>query len=86
MHYVFDDFMSKEFPNISWVRYADDGALNCVSIKQEKYINRCLVKWVRRKYKKRGSRKRATNWLREIAKRDAKLFAHWKFGILPTAV
>lgn len=210
LHYVFDDFMSKEFPNISWVRYADDGALNCVSIKQAKYIikvldkrfktfglelnlsktkivyckdddrkgdyenisfdflgytfkprhaknkygkyftsflpamsdkaqkavrkeirnwklqlksdktlrdianmfnckiqgwinyyshfyktevvytlnyiNKCLVKWVRRKYKKRNSRKRAVNWLREIAKRDTKLFAHWKFGILPTAV
>lgn len=210
LHYVFDDFMSKEFPNIPWVRYADDGALNCVSIKQAKYIikvldkrfktfglelnlsktkivyckdddrkgnyenisfdflgytfkprhaknkygkyftsflpamsdkaqkavrkeirnwklqlkpdktlkdianmfnskiqgwinyyshfyktevvytlnyiNRCLVKWVRRKYKKKNSRKRAVNWLREIAKRDTKLFAHWKFGILPTAV
>ena len=210
LHYVFDDFMSKEFPNIPWVRYADDGALNCVSIKQAKYIikvldkrfktfglelnlsktkivyckeddrkgnyenisfdflgytfkprhaknkygkyftsflpamsdkaqkavrkeirnlklqlksdktlkdianmfnskiqgwinyyshfyksevvytlnyiNRCLVKWVRRKYKKRNSRKRAINWLREIAKRDTKLFAHWKYGILPTAV
>ena len=210
LHYVFDDFMSKEFPNIQWVRYADDGALNCVSIKQAKYIikvldkrfktfglelnlsktkivyckdddrkdnyenisfdflgytfkprqaknkygkyftsflpamsdkaqkavrkeirnwkiqlkpdktlkdianmfnskiqgwinyyshfyktevvytlnyiNRCLVNWVRRKYKKKNSRKRAVNWLREIAKRDTKLFAHWKFGILPTAV
>ena len=210
LHYVFDDFMSKEFPNIPWVRYADDGALNCVSIKQAKYIikvldkrfktfglelnlsktkivyckdddrkgnyenisfdflgytfkprhaknkygkyftsflpamsdkaqkavrkeirnwklqlksdktlkdianmfnskiqgwinyyshfyksevvytlnciNRCLVKWVRRKYKKRNSRKRAINWLREIAKRDTKLFVHWKYGILPTAV
>lgn len=210
LHYVFDDFMSKEFPNIPWIRYADDGALNCVSIKQAKYIikvldkrfktfglelnlsktkivyckdddrkgnyenisfdflgytfkprhaknkygkcftsflpamsdktqkavrkeirnwklqlksdktlkdianmfnskiqgwinyyshfyksevvytlnyiNRCLVKWVRRKYKKRNSRKRAINWLREIAKRDTKLFAHWKYGILPTAV
>ena len=50
------------------------------------YINRCLVKWVRRKYKKKKSRKRAVNWLREVAKRDTKLFAHWKFGILPTAV
>lgn len=38
LHYVFDDFMSREFPNIPWVRYADDGALNCVSIKQAKYI------------------------------------------------
>lgn len=50
------------------------------------YINRCLVKWVRRKYKKRNSRKRAINCLREIAKRDTKLFAHWKYGILATAV
>ena len=208
MHYVFDDFMSKEFPNIPWVRYADDGALNCVSIKQAKYIikvldkrfknfglelnldktkivyckdedrqgnygnisfdflgytfkprgaknkygklfinflpamsdkaqreiireirswklqlksdktindianmlnskiqgwinyythyyksgindvlryiNRCLIKWVRRKYKKLNSRKRAVNWLMEIAKREPNLFAHWKFGIKPT--
>ena len=208
MHYVFDDFMSKEFPNIPWVRYADDGALNCVSLKQAKYIikildkrfkdyglelnldktkiiyckdedrqgnyentcfdflgytfkprgaknkygklfrnflpamsdksqkeiikevrswklqlksdktindianmynskiqgwinyythyyksgindvlryiNRCLIKWVRRKYKKLNSRKRAVSWLMEIAKREPNLFAHWKFGIIPT--
>ncbi len=208
MHYVFDDFMSKEFLNIPWVRYADDGALNCVSIKQAKYIikvldkrfktfglelnldktkivyckdegrqgnyentnfdflgytfktrgaknkygkmfrnflpamsdkaqreiikeirgwklqlksdktindianmfnskiqgwinyythyyksgihevlryiNKCLIKWVRRKYKKLNSRKRAITWLMEIAKREPNLFAHWKFGIMPT--
>ena len=209
MHYVFDDFMSKEFPTIQWVRYADDGALNCVSLKQAKYIikvldkrfktfglelnlektkivyckddnrkgdyentkfdflgytfrlrgakdkfgtlfnsflpamsdkaqkeirkeirswkvqlkvdktlqdianmfnskiqgwinyyshyyktgicnilqyvNTILVKWVKRKYKTRNSKKRATNWLAEIARRDTKLFAHWKYGILPMA-
>ena len=209
MHYVFDDFMSKEFPNVDWIRYADDGALNCVSLKQAKYmikvldkrfklfglelnldktkivyckdddrkgnydnisfdflgytfkprgaknkngkyftsflpaisdkaqkairkevkswklqlkvdktledisrmfnskiqgwinyythyykseiydalkyINRCLIKWVRSKYKKKNSRRKAVNWLAAIAKREAKLFAQWKFGILPTA-
>ena len=42
LHYVFDDFMSKEFPNIQWVRYADDGALNCVSLKQAEYIIKVL--------------------------------------------
>lgn len=42
MHYVFDDYMSKEFPNINWVRYADDGALNCVSLKQAKYMIKVL--------------------------------------------
>jgi group II intron reverse transcriptase/maturase len=209
LHYVFDDFMIKEFPTIPWARYADDGVTHCVSLKQAKYlqrrlqkrferfglelnlektrivyckdddrkgnysnisfdflgytfkprgsknkygkyftnflpaisekakkairkevrrwrlqlkvdkdlwdianmfnkkiqgwinyythfyksetyevfryINGCLVKWVRRKYKKRKHRRRAEYWLGSIAKRDRKLFAHWKFGILPTA-
>lgn len=44
LHYVFDDFMSREIPNILWVRYADDGVLNCVSIKQAKYIIKILDK------------------------------------------
>ena len=209
LHYVFDDFMVKEFPSIPWARYADDGIAHCVSLKQAKYlkrrlqerfatyglelnmektrivyckdddrkgnheytsfdflgytfrprvaknkygkffvsflpamgekakkavrkevrswkiqfktdkdlldianmfnskiqgwinyythfykseiysvlryINSRLVYWVRRKYKKRNSRKRAEHWLGEIAKRERNLFAHWKFGILPTA-
>lgn len=50
-----------------------------------RYINGCLVKWVRRKYKKRKHRRRAEYWLESIALRDRKLFAHWKLGILPTA-
>lgn len=209
LHYVFDDFMVKEFTSIPWARYADDGIAHCASLKQAKYlqrrlqerfagfglelnlektrivyckdddrkgnheytsfdflgytfrprhaknkygkfftnflpavgekakksiqkevrgwklqlkpdkelcdianmfnkqiqgwinyythfykselyevlryINSCLVNWVRRKYKKRKSRQRAEYWLGEIAKRDRKLFAHWKIGILPTA-
>ena len=201
MHYVFDDYMSKEFPNINWVRYADDGCLNCVSLKQAKYMIKVLdkrfelfglelnlsktkivyckdddrkgsyenisldflgytfkprgaknkygkyftsflpgmsgkaqktirkevrswklqikvdktledisrmfnskiqgwinyythyykseiydtQKWVRSKYKKKNSRRKAVNWLTGIAKREPKLFAQWKFGILPTA-
>lgn len=44
MHYVFDDFMNKEFTNIPWVKYADDGILKCVSIKQAKYIIKALDK------------------------------------------
>jgi len=209
LHYVFDDFMAKEFENIPWARYADDGIAHCVSLKQAKYlqrqleerfkkyglqlnlektrivyckdddrkesypnisfdflgytfkprsaknkygkyftsflpaiadkakksirkvvrswklqlrvdkdlwdisnmfnkkiqgwinyythfyksemyavlryINGALIKWVRRKYKKRHHRQRAEHWLASIAKRDTKLFAHWKMGILPTA-
>ncbi len=50
-----------------------------------RYINGCLVKWVRRKYKKRKHRRKAEHWLGSIALRDRKLFAHWKIGILPAA-
>lgn len=50
-----------------------------------RYINGCLVKWVRRKYKKRKARRRAEHWLGRIATRDKNLFAHWKLGILPAA-
>jgi group II intron reverse transcriptase/maturase len=209
LHYTFDDFMTKEFPNIQWARYADDGIAHCVSLKQAKYlkkrleerfksfglelhpektkivyckdsdrrgdypiitfdflgftfrprgsknkngkyftnflpavadkakkairkeirswrlqlkadkdiedlanmfnskiqgwmnyymrfyksemysllryINQCLVKWVRRKYKKRKARRKAEHWLGKIAQRERRLFAHWKIGILPSA-
>ncbi|MBS4535679.1 group II intron reverse transcriptase/maturase [Clostridium sp. D2Q-14] len=209
LHYVYDDFMTKEFSTIPWARYADDGIAHCVSLKQAKYlqrrleerflmfglelnldktrivyckdedrkgkheytsfdflgytfrprqaknkygkfftnflpaigekakksirkevrswklqlkpdkdlwdianmfnrkiqgwinyythfykseiydvlryINNCLVNWVRRKYKKRKARRRAEHWLGTIAKRDKDLFAHWKLGILPSA-
>ena len=209
MHYAFDDFMSKQFPYIQWVRYADDGVLNCTSLKQAKfiidvlakrfktfglelniektkivyckdkhrigdyenikfdflgftfkmrnamgkhgevfssflpsmsdkaqkakreelrswriqlkgdkslkdianmlnskiqgwinyyshyykagivkvleYINTILVKWAKRKYKTLRSKKKATKWLAEVARRDTKLFAHWKYGVLPMA-
>lgn len=209
LHYVFDDFMEKEFTSIPWARYADDGIAHCVSLKQAKYlqrrlqerferfglelnlektrivyckdedrkgnfeytsfdflgytfrprhaknkygkfftnflpamsekakkairkevrrwklqlksdkdlrdianmfnkkiqgwinyythfyrseiydelryINGCLVKWVRKKFKKRKARRRAEYWLGNVAKRDRNLFAHWKFGIRPSA-
>lgn len=209
LHYVFDDFMEKEFKYIPWARYADDGIAHCVSLKQAKYlqgrlqrrfeqyglqlnlektkivyckdddrkgnypnisfdflgytfrprgaknkygkyftsflpaisekakkeirkeirkwklqlkvdkslrdianmfnkkiqgwinyythfyksemysllryINSSLVKWVRRKYKKRKHRRRAEHWLGSIALREKNLFAHWKIGILPAA-
>lgn len=42
LHYVFDDFMEKEFPMIPWARYADDGIAHCVSLKQAKYLKRRL--------------------------------------------
>lgn len=43
LHYTFDDFMVKEFPTITWARYADDGIAHCVSLKQAKYLQRRLI-------------------------------------------
>ncbi len=50
------------------------------------HLNRALVRWVRRKYKKFAiHQRRATYWLGRIARREPKLFAHWQLGILPSA-
>ena len=37
-----------------------------------------LVQWAMRKFKRlRGRQRRATQWLKEVARRDPQLFAHW---------
>ncbi len=51
-----------------------------------RHMNRALVLWARRKYKRLNRhRRRAEYWLGRIAKREPQLFAHWQMGILPTA-
>jgi len=49
------------------------------------HINRYLVKWLRRKYRKfKTKRKDAEKYLKTIAKYGDGLFAHWKVGIKPS--
>lgn len=44
-----------------------------------RHIDRKLVLWATRKFKKlRGHRRRATHWLARIARRHTGLFAHWR--------
>lgn len=51
-----------------------------------RHMDRALIRWVRRKYKKlQRHQRRATYWLGGIARREPELFAHWQMGILPTA-
>lgn len=51
-----------------------------------RHMNRALVRWVRRKYKKyTRHHRRAEYWLGKIARREPKLFAHWQMGIYPSA-
>lgn len=50
------------------------------------HMNRALVRWVRRKYKKYNRHhRRAAYWLSKIARREPKLFVHWQMGIYPAA-
>lgn len=49
-------------------------------------LDRRLVRWARRKYKRlRGHQRRATHWLMRIARKEPHLFAHWQLGQQSTA-
>ena len=51
-----------------------------------RHLNRALVRWVRRKYKRfLNHRRRAEYWLGRIARREPQLFAHWQMGLKPAA-
>lgn len=50
------------------------------------HMNRALIRWARRKYKKlERHQRRASYWLGKIARREPKLFVHWQMGIFPGA-
>jgi hypothetical protein len=49
-------------------------------------LERALVYWARRKYKRlRRHQRRATYWLGRIARRDPNLFVLWQMGVSPPA-
>ncbi|MBU4175892.1 MAG: reverse transcriptase [Actinobacteria bacterium] len=44
-----------------------------------RHLNRYLVRWVTRKYKRlRGHNRRSCLWLDGVARREPGLFAHWR--------
>ena len=47
------------------------------------WLNRRLVRWVQLTYKRYRLQRRATHWLRRIARREPGLFPHWEFGVYP---
>jgi len=49
-------------------------------------IERYLIRWVTRKYKRfRGHKSQAKAWLGGIARREPSLFAHWRLGLRSSA-
>lgn len=49
-----------------------------------KRVNDFLFRWAKRKYKSLKSKKRAIKWICNVATRDTALFAHWRYGVVPT--
>jgi group II intron reverse transcriptase/maturase len=43
LHYVFDAWVRKHYPNIPWCRYADDGLLHCHSLNQAHELRDALA-------------------------------------------
>lgn len=51
-----------------------------------RHINKALIMWARKKYKKLARhKKRAEHLMGRIAKQSPRLFKHWELGIKPTA-
>lgn len=49
-----------------------------------RHMNKLLVRWAARKYKRLRRRKvKAIKWLTEISKRNPHLFEHWRYGVKP---
>lgn len=46
-------------------------------------LNRRLVRWAQNKYKRYQRQRRATYWLRAIARKEPRWFAHWRLGAVP---
>ncbi len=47
-------------------------------------MNEYLVRWAKRKYKRlRGHNRQAKRWLARVARREPRLFAHWRLGVRP---
>ena len=44
LHYVFDEWMSRNYPTIPFERYADDTICHCVSKKQAQFLKAVLMK------------------------------------------
>ena len=42
LHYTFDVWMTKNYPNAPWCRYADDGLVHCRSVKEAQEIRLAL--------------------------------------------
>jgi RNA-directed DNA polymerase len=54
------------------------------AIKAIRYLERVLMKWACRKFKKLARHQRkAIHWMGRVARRESRLMAHWQIGLVP---
>lgn len=54
------------------------------AVKAIRYLERVLMKWVCRKFKKLARhRRKAIYWMGRVARREPRLMAHWQIGLVP---
>lgn len=64
-----------------WINYFEYSGKSVLK-KALQYINFQLIKWVKRKYKKKGKYlRRAIKWLGKVAKFNKNPFPHWSIGV-----
>lgn len=49
-----------------------------------KNVNQFLFIWAKRKYKSLSHKRNAIKWICNVTSRDTALFAHWRYGVIPT--
>ena len=63
-----------------WINYYGKFYKSALS-KLFSYLNKRLVRWTMRKYKRlQSSRWKGVNWLKQVIEREPKLFTHWQAG------
>ncbi len=65
-----------------WVNYYG-GYYKSALVSVLRCLNRRLVRWAQKKYKRYRLQRRATRWLRAIARKQPTLFAQWQLGAVP---
>ncbi len=54
------------------------------ALKAIRYLERVLMKWACRKFKKlRRHKRRAIYWMGRVARREPRLMVHWQLGLMP---
>ena len=76
--------IAREFNSIirGWINYYGQYYKSAM-YRVLRHLNRRLVRWAQSKYRRYRHQRRATHWLRGIARKQPELFAHWAFGAKP---